>query len=176
MTEEFVILVDEQDRELGIMEKMEAHKRGVLHRALSVIVFNSKGELLLQKRAQSKYHSGGLWTNTCCSHPRPGESISDAATRRLKEEMGIELKLNHAGSFIYQAKLDQGLTEHELDHVFIGIFDGQPNLNKHEVDDWKYVSVNSLLVDITANPTQYTEWFKIILDKWKDKFTSLQQA
>jgi isopentenyl-diphosphate Delta-isomerase len=166
MTEEFVILVDEQDRELGVMEKMEAHQKGVLHRALSVLIFNSKGEMLLQKRAESKYHSGGLWTNTCCSHPRPSESISDAATRRLREEMGIELKLNHAGSFIYKAKLDQGLTEHELDHVFTGVFDGKPIINKHEVADWKYVSVGSLMMDITTHPTQYTEWFKIILNKW----------
>jgi len=169
MAEEFVILVDEQDCELGIMEKMEAHKHGVLHRALSVLVFNSKGKLLLQKRAETKYHSGGLWTNTCCSHPRPNESISDAASRRLREEMGIEIKLNHAGSFIYKAKLDQGLTEHELDHVFTGVFDAKPNINRHEVADWKYVSVHSLMKDIAANPTQYTEWFKIILSTWNMK-------
>jgi isopentenyl-diphosphate delta-isomerase len=169
MTEEFVILVDEQDHELGILEKMEAHKRGVLHRALSVLVFNSKGEILLQKRADSKYHSGGLWTNTCCSHPRPGESISDAATRRLKEEMGIELKLNHAQSFIYESKLDQGLTEHELDHIFTGVFDGKPNINKHEVADWKFISIDILLKDVSENPTHYTEWFKIILNKWDVK-------
>jgi isopentenyl-diphosphate delta-isomerase len=174
MTEEFVILVDEQDRELGTMEKMEAHKRGVLHRALSVLIFNSKGEMLLQKRADSKYHSGGLWTNTCCSHPRPAESVNDAATRRLREEMGIELKLNHAGSFIYEAKLDQGLTEHELDHVFTGTFNEQPNINKHEVEDWKYVSIDTLLKDVSENPTLYTEWFKIILKNWKEKSISLR--
>ena len=166
MTEEFVILVDEHDRELGVMEKIEAHRKGALHRALSVLVFNTKGEILLQQRANSKYHSGGLWTNTCCSHPRPGELVSAAASRRLEEEMGIELQLKNVGSFIYRAELDKGLTEHELDHVFTAIFDGTPNTNTHEVSDWKYVSVDFLMKDITTNPTQYTEWFKIILNKW----------
>lgn len=176
MTEEFVILVDEEDRELGMMEKLEAHQRGVLHRALSVLVFNSKGEILLQQRAHSKYHSGGLWTNTCCSHPRPSESTDDAATRRLMEEMGIHVKLHHTGSFIYNAKLDHDLIEHELDHVYTGRFNENPIINQHEVSDWKYVPIDSLLRDVDANPAQYTEWFKIILKKWNLKAISLPLA
>lgn len=173
MTEEFVILVDEQDRELGIMEKMEAHQKGVLHRALSVLVLNSRGEMLLQKRAESKYHSGGLWTNTCCSHPRPGESTPDAAVRRLNEEMGISISLKSVGTFIYQANLDKGLTEHEFDYVFTGIFDGKPNVNAQEVSDWKFVSLKELQLDVEKNPNHYTEWFKIILEKWNSKTISL---
>ncbi len=176
MMEEFVILVNEHDRELGVMEKMEAHRKGVLHRALSVLVFNSKGEILLQQRANSKYHSGGLWTNTCCSHPRPGESVSAAATRRLKEEMGIELKLNNIGSFIYRAELDKELIEHELDHVFTGRFDETPIINTHEVADWKFISIANLEKDLTANPSHYTEWFKIILNTWDIQSISQPQA
>jgi isopentenyl-diphosphate delta-isomerase len=166
MTEEFVILVDAHDRELGTLEKMEAHRKGVLHRALSVILFNSKGEILLQKRAKSKYHSGGLWTNTCCSHPRPGELVADAASRRLKEEMGINLKLKASGSFTYRAELDKDLVEHELDHVFTGRFDGEPIINSHEVEDWKFISLKSLAEDVAQHPGHYTEWFKIILSTW----------
>lgn len=165
MTEEFVILVDEQDREQGIMEKMEAHRKGVLHRALSILIFNSKGEMLLQKRAESKYHSGGLWTNTCCSHPRPGELAIDAAIRRLQEEMGISIQLKPVGSFIYKAQLDKGLTEHELDFVFTGTFDGEPQVNPHEVSDWKFISMNALKHDVLKNQNHYTAWFKIILEK-----------
>jgi isopentenyl-diphosphate delta-isomerase len=176
MTEEFVILVDAHDREVGVMEKMEAHRKGVLHRALSVMVFNSRGEILLQKRAESKYHSGGLWTNTCCSHPRPGESVSAAASRRLKEEMGIELQLNPVGSFVYRAELDKALIEHELDHVFTGRFDGNPIINTHEVVDWKFISLTSLEKDMIANPNQYTEWFKIILSTWDLQSISQPQA
>jgi isopentenyl-diphosphate Delta-isomerase len=174
MMDEFVILVDEHDRELGTMEKMEAHRKGVLHRALSVLIFNSKGEILLQKRAESKYHSGGLWTNACCSHPRPSESVADAAARRLKEEMGISVKLKQAGSFIYKAPLDKGLTEHELDYVFAGIFDGVPQINSHEVSDWKFISITELQSDISKNKNHYTEWFKIILEKWDLKTISSQ--
>jgi len=160
---EYVVLVDEKDTEIGVMEKMEAHEKGLLHRAFSVFTFNSKGELLLQKRASSKYHSGGLWTNTCCSHPREGESPIDAAHRRLMEEMGFDCSLNKAFDFIYKRALDNDLTEHELDHVFIGNFDGVPEMNPEEVEDYKYIGIEELIVDIEKSPQNYTEWFKICL-------------
>jgi isopentenyl-diphosphate Delta-isomerase len=163
---EEVILVDERDNVIGTMEKMEAHRQGKLHRAFSVILFNSAGEMLLQKRAKSKYHSPGLWTNTCCSHPLPNENIEDAVARRLKEEMGIELRPNYAYKFIYKAHLDKNLTEHELDHVFIGKYDGKPNMNSAEVEDWKFVNIEWLKEDIRNNPSHYTEWFKLIMEKY----------
>lgn len=146
------------------MEKMEAHEKGVLHRAFSVLIFNSKGELLLQKRAIEKYHSGGLWTNTCCSHPRPGEPVEEAAKRRLKEEMGMDLQPEFLYKFIYKTKLDRDLTEHELDHVYIGISDSDPNINKTEVEDWKYLDFQTLKADMVANRDSYTLWFQIIID------------
>lgn len=160
---ENVILVDHDDNAIGTMEKMEAHRKGILHRAFSILVFNSKGELLIQKRAQSKYHSGGLWTNTCCSHPLPDEPIEQAARRRLKQEMGIDLQPEFAYKFIYKAALDNNLTEHEYDHVFFATYDGIPDINKEEVEDWKFTPLPSLLRDIEINPENYTEWFKIIL-------------
>jgi isopentenyl-diphosphate Delta-isomerase len=163
---EEVILVDERDNVIGSMEKMEAHRQGKLHRAFSVILFNSAGEMLLQKRAKNKYHSAGLWTNTCCSHPLPGENIENAAARRLKEEMGIDVRPNYAYKFIYKAHLDQNLTEHELDHVFIGKYDGEPKMNSDEVDDWKFVKIEWLKEDIKNNPSHYTEWFKLIMEKY----------
>ena len=165
MTEEFVILVDEQDQSLGLMEKMEAHEKGVLHRAFSVFVFNDKGELLLQQRALDKYHSGGLWTNTCCSHPRDGESAEDAAHRRLQEEMGFDCKLEKKFHFIYKRELDKGLTEHELDHVFFGIYNATPNINPEEVASYKWVNMAELKTDLQTNPHLYTEWFKICFDE-----------
>ena len=158
-----VILVDEHDRELGFMEKMEAHQKGVLHRAFSVLLFNSKGELLLQKRSATKYHSAGLWTNTCCSHPRPGETLTEAATRRLREEMGIMVGLESLYSFIYKVNLDGGLIEHELDHVLIGQLDGEPIVNKEEVADWRYTSISRLKAEVQENPSEFTHWFKLIL-------------
>lgn len=145
------------------MEKMEAHEKGLLHRAFSVLIFNSKGEMLLQKRARSKYHSGGLWTNTCCSHPAPNESVAEAAKRRLKEEMGIDAEPKFAYKFTYKTPLDQNLVEHEVDHVFTATFDGEPIINTNEVEDWKFVEINELLVDIGSNPYRYTEWFKLII-------------
>lgn len=160
---EHVILVDQQDNAIGTMEKMEAHQKGLLHRAFSILLFNSKGEVLLQKRALKKYHSGGLWTNTCCSHPLPGESMYDATRRKLKHEMGIELQTEFAYKFIYQAPLDQNLIEYEYDHVFIGTFDGEPVINPEEVEDWKYVDVVTLRSDIKNNPDKYTYWFKLIM-------------
>jgi isopentenyl-diphosphate delta-isomerase len=160
---EQVILVDEHDRVVGAMDKMEAHQRGVLHRAFSILIFNSKGEMLLQKRSQSKYHSGGLWTNACCSHPAPHENMTDATRKRLKHEMGIDLQPEFAYKFIYKSKLDQELTEYELDHVFTGIFDGVPQINTEEVEDWKFVNLNTLRHDMQAHPDDYTVWFKLIM-------------
>lgn len=158
-----VILVDHNDVAIGTMEKMEAHRRGELHRAFSVLVFNSKGEILLQKRALHKYHSGGLWTNACCSHPQPGEKMEDAARRRLREEMGIDLQPEYAYKFIYKTDLDQNLVEHEYDHVYKATFNGEPSINKAEVDDWKFVDLAWLKTDVSRNPEAYTYWFKLIL-------------
>jgi len=174
MSVEKVILVDKNDKQVGLMPKLEAHKKGVLHRAFSIFIFNSKYELLLQKRASSKYHSGGLWTNTCCSHPREGEDILDAANRRLDEEMGIKTSLRKVYDFIYKAELDNQLTEHEFDHVFYGVFDNDPILNKNEAEDFKWVDMETLNNDIIKNEDNYTVWFKIAfeyfydyLKKWK---------
>ena len=158
-------MVDENDNELGLIEKMEAHEKGLLHRAFSVFVFNQKGEVLLQQRAFGKYHSGGLWTNTCCSHPREGETVLEAAHRRMEEEMGFDCELEQQFNFIYNRKLDKGLTEHELDHVVFGKFDGEPNLNPEEVADYKWVNMQELKSDISTNPAEYTEWFKICFDE-----------
>ncbi len=160
---EHVILVNNQDDSIGTMEKMEAHEKGVLHRAFSVFLFNEKGEMLLQQRAKSKYHSGGLWTNTCCSHPRPEESTLNAASRRLIEEMGIKAEVHEIFQFIYRAELDQGLIEHELDHVFFGHFDGEFEINKEEVESARYISKEELILEVDQTPENFTEWFKIAL-------------
>jgi isopentenyl-diphosphate delta-isomerase len=162
---EKVILVDEQDDVIGSMEKMEAHQKGILHRAFSILIFNSKGEFLLQKRSKSKYHSGGLWTNTCCSHPKLDESIADAARKRLKFEMGIDLETSFAFKFIYRSELDRDLIEHEFDHVFIGKFDGTPLINLDEVEDWKFMDFQSLRADLNNNQASYTAWFKLIVNR-----------
>lgn len=143
------------------MEKMEAHRQGLLHRAFSVFIFNSRGEMLLQQRAHDKYHSPGLWTNTCCSHPMPGESTSDAATRRLSEEMGLSCPLRHLFQFIYRIDFSNGLTEHELDHVYIGITDQEPHINPEEVSDYRYIALHDLETDLRENPANYTEWFRL---------------
>ena len=164
MSEEKVILVDKNDNQVGLMPKLEAHEKGVLHRAFSIFIFNSNYELLLQKRASSKYHSGGLWTNTCCSHPREGENILDAANRRLDEEMGIKTSLRKVYDFIYKAELDNQLTEHEFDHVFYGVFDNDPILNKDEAEDFKWVDMETLNNDIIKNEDNYTVWFKIAFE------------
>ena len=161
---EHVILVDTQDNEIGTMEKMEAHRKGLLHRAFSVLLFDPAGKVLLQKRSQRKYHSSGLWTNTCCSHPLPGESLDDATRRRLKEEMGIDMQPAFAYTFIYRAQLDHGLIEHELDHVFTGVFDGKPAINTGEVEDWKFVDLKWLKADMNRHPENYTAWFKLIVN------------
>lgn len=160
---ERVILVDKKGRELGKIEKIEAHKNGVLHRAISVLIFNSKGEMLLQQRADNKYHSGNLWTNATCTHPRPNEAEIDAAKRRLSEEIGIETELEKKFDFIYKAFLDNDLIEHEFDHVFFGISDQIPILEPSEAKDFKYISYLDLITDIEQYPENYTVWFKIIL-------------
>jgi isopentenyl-diphosphate delta-isomerase len=160
-----VILVDEADNEIGTMEKMTAHEQAVLHRAFSVFLFNDANQLLLQKRALNKYHSPGLWTNTCCSHPCPGETTLDAAKRRLQEEMGVSCDLDAIFNFTYKAALDHDLTEFEFDHVFFGRFNGAPELNFEEAIDWKYVSINELLEEIESSPENYTVWFKICLEQ-----------
>lgn len=162
---EFVILVNKNDDQIGLMEKMEAHEKGLLHRAFSVFLFNSKGEMLLQQRAISKYHSGGLWTNTCCSHPRENELTINAAHRRLEEEMGFDCEIEKAFHFTYKSALDNDLTEHELDHVFIGQYEGSIKPNPEEVESFKYISISDLTKDVQNNPENYTEWFKICLEE-----------
>ncbi|MGB0525666.1 MAG: isopentenyl-diphosphate Delta-isomerase [Flammeovirgaceae bacterium] len=160
-----VILVDEQDNAIGTMEKMQAHREGKLHRAFSVFVFNEHNELLIHQRAEHKYHSGGLWTNTCCSHPMPHETVEEAAHRRLVEEMGFDCDLFEVFAFSYYAELDKGLTEHEYDHVFFGRYKGKPNINPAEVSDYKYRSISAIKTDIAENPNHYTEWFKLIFQQ-----------
>jgi isopentenyl-diphosphate delta-isomerase len=160
-----VILVDENDRALGTMEKMEAHQKGLLHRAFSIFIFNDKGELLLQKRASTKYHSAGLWTNTCCSHPHPGEETLAAAKRRLKEEMGIDALLIHKTSFVYKTNFDNGLTEHEFDHVYIGNYNKNPVLNENEAEEYKWMSLENTKKDIHKCPENFTSWFIIAMEK-----------
>jgi isopentenyl-diphosphate Delta-isomerase len=158
---EQVILVNNQDEETGLMEKMEAHRKGLLHRAFSLFVFNNKDELMLQQRALTKYHTPGLWTNTCCSHPRPSEKTDDAAHRRLMEEMGFSCKLEKAFDFVYRAGFENGLTEHEFDHVFVGRYNDNPSINPDEVNDWKWIDLDELKNDIHDHPLHYTIWFKI---------------
>lgn len=162
-----VILVDKNDKEIGSEEKMKAHREGKLHRAFSVFVFNLKNELLLQKRAKAKYHTGGLWSNTCCSHPQPGEATEKAAHRRLKEEMGFDCELKEIFSFVYRVKFDNGLSEHEYDHVFIGKSGNKPIPNKDEADGFRWVSLEKLKEDIKKNPEYYTYWLRVSLDKMK---------
>lgn len=168
MKEEQVILVNELDEQIGLMPKMEAHEKALLHRAFSVFIFNDKNELMLQQRALNKYHSPGLWTNTCCSHQREGESNIEAGTRRLQEEMGFTTDLRDTISFIYKAPFDNGLTEHEFDHILLGHYNEEPKLNKEEAHAYKWVSLDEVKKDINTNPEIYTAWFKIIFDKFYD--------
>ena len=166
--EERVILVDEKDTPIGTMPKLEAHEKAVLHRAFSVFIMNDAGETLLQQRAASKYHSPSLWTNTCCSHQREGETNIEAGRRRLSEEMGFEVPLRELFSFIYKAPFDNGLTEHELDHVMIGTYNASPSINPEEVADWKWMRPEAIQEDIATHPERYTVWFKIIFEKFYD--------
>jgi len=161
-----VILVNEKDEQIGLMEKIEAHEKALLHRAFSVFVFNKKGELMLQQRALTKYHTPGLWTNTCCSHQREGETNVEAGKRRLLEEMGFTTDLKDTISFIYKAPFENGLTEHEYDHILVGQYDEDPKPNPEEVNAWKWVSLEEVKEDMKRNPEVYTEWFKIIFDKY----------
>ena len=166
MLEDKVILVDSNDNQIGLMPKLEAHKKGVLHRAFSVFIFNNDGELMLQRRALTKYHSPGLWTNTCCSHQRDGETNIISGKRRLNEEMGFNTELFEKTSFIYKAKFDNGLTEHEFDHVLVGSYNHSPIINPNEVDSWKWMSMENVKKDIKDHPDNYTAWFKIIFEKY----------
>ncbi len=163
---ELVVLVNEADQQIGLMEKLEAHQKGLLHRAFSVFLFNKKGEMLLQKRANTKYHSPNLWTNAVCSHPRNGESYKNGALRRLNEELGISTEIEEKFHFIYKADVGQNLWEHELDYVFVGIYEGIFNLNPNEVSETRYISLVDLQKEILSNPDNFTEWFKIILNKY----------
>jgi len=166
MTEEKVILVNEKDEQIGLMPKMEAHEKALLHRAFSVFILNSKNEIMLQQRAADKYHSPLLWTNTTCSHQREGENNIQAGNRRLMEEMGFQTELKELFSFIYKAPFDNGLTEHELDHVMIGYYNNEPNINPEEAESWKWMSIDAVKEDMKNHPEHYTVWFKIIFDEF----------
>ena len=166
MKEEKVILVNEKDEQIGLMSKLEAHEKALLHRAFSIFIFNDKNELMLQQRALNKYHSPGLWTNTCCSHQRDGETNIEAGKRRLQEEMGFVTMLEESISFIYKAPFDNGLTEHEYDHVMLGKYNENPILNKEEVANWKWMPLDDVKINIELHPEVYTEWFKIIFSKF----------
>lgn len=164
-----VILVDEKDREIGTMEKMEAHVTGSLHRAFSIFIFNSKHELLLQKRAAGKYHSNGLWTNTCCSHPKPDENLEESASKRLQEEMGMDVTVKPIFSFIYKAALDNNLIEHELDHVLIGYSDSDPTINTEEVSDYKWAGLDIIKKEMELYPESFTFWFQKLMIEHSSK-------
>lgn len=166
MIEEKVILVDINDEPIGLMEKMAAHEQALLHRAFSVFIVNDNNEIMLQQRAASKYHSPLLWTNTCCSHQRAGETNIQAGKRRLQEEMGFEVELTELFHFIYKAPFDNGLTEHELDHVMIGKYNDVPMINQDEVESWKWMSIDDIKKDMQENPDDYTAWFKIIFEEF----------
>jgi len=176
MEEEKVILVNEADEPIGLMPKMEAHEKALLHRAFSVFVMNDKGETMLQQRAKDKYHSPLLWTNTCCSHQRDGESNIEAGKRRLMEEMGFQTELKELFSFVYKAPFDNGLTEHEFDHVMMGSYNDSPNINPEEVADWKWMRPSDIKKDIAVQPEQYTVWFKIIFERFYDHLMKNPQA
>src|SRR5258708_5255087 len=163
--QELVVLVDSDDRSLGVRGKLEVHSEGNLHRAHSVFIFDSTGRMLLQRRASNKYHSGGLWSNACCGHPRPGESVESAASRRLMEEMGVDCELRKLFEFVYRVDFSNGLTEHEYDQVLVGIFDGEPILNSEEVEETRWIEPDALRQEIDSHSEQYTYWFKASVDK-----------
>ena len=176
MNESLVVHVNSQDEVLGFYPKLMVHEKAMLHRAVSVLIFNSKGDWLLQKRAKSKYHSGGLWTNTCCSHPYPNEDVKVAAERRIVEEMGMHVELNKVFDFIYKKELNKGLTEHEFDHVFVGYSDKLPKLNPQEVEDYTYLTSEELFLSMKIEPESYTEWFKILFPIANKKVKRLKEA
>jgi isopentenyl-diphosphate delta-isomerase len=171
--QEEVILVDESDKPRGVMEKMEAHRRALLHRAFSVFIFNSRGEMLLQQRAEEKYHSAGLWTNACCSHPRPGEDTREAALRRLQEELGFTTNLEKLFEFTYRTAYDNGLTEFEFDHVFVGIYDQDISPDRTEVSDYRYRSLPEIEADLLFAPATFTSWFQLAFPLLKEKMRQL---
>lgn len=177
MNKQNVILVSEQDAAVGEMEKMEAHRKGILHRAFSVFIFNSKGEMLLQRRALHKYHSGGLWSNACCSHPYPGEEVENAAVRRLNEELGFQTPVNKIFEFTYRAAFDNGLTEHEYDHVFTGEYNGMLNINPDEVSDYCFKDIEDIRTAMQSHPEKFTKWFHLIFDRienwWNENYRHL---
>lgn len=164
-----IILVDKNDQPIGSGEKMDVHRQGLLHRAFSILIFNKAGQMLIHQRALSKYHCPGMWTNACCSHPRPEESVEEAAHRRLQEELGFDTELKEIFSFVYKADFDNGLTEHEFDHVLLGYYEQVIDFNKDEVEDIKWIDMKELLEDIKNHPDKYTAWFKIILEKYQSK-------
>jgi isopentenyl-diphosphate delta-isomerase len=172
--EEEVILVDEADQPVGVMEKMEAHRQALLHRAFSVFIFNSRGEMLLQQRAKGKYHSGGLWTNACCSHPRPGEDTREAAGRRLTEELGFTADLEKLFSFTYRTEYDNGLTEFEFDHVFVGTYDEDIFPDWAEVSDYRYRSLVEIEKELVFAPATFTSWFQLAFPLLKERIGVLQ--
>jgi isopentenyl-diphosphate delta-isomerase len=176
---EEVILVNTSDEQIGVMEKIEAHEKALLHRAFSIFIFNSNGEMLLQQRALAKYHSPGLWTNACCSHPRPGENINDAAMRRLQEELGFQTKLHKVFDFTYRATFDNGLTEHEFDHVFVGSYNNDIHPNENEVMNISYQSIENIRDSLFIEPAKYTAWFQIAFPKiyswWQSNYSSTKE-
>jgi isopentenyl-diphosphate Delta-isomerase len=175
MNNDYVVLVDANDNELGIMPKLEAHEKGVLHRAFSIFIMNDRHELLLQKRAAHKYHSANLWTNTCCSHPQKGDNVIDAGKLRLQQEMGFSVPLLELFSFIYHAQFENNLIEHELDYVLLGKYNSDPIINEQEVSDSKWISIDDLNIDIVRNPKLYTVWFREIFDKFAIYYWSQYQ-
>lgn len=171
-----VILVDSEDREIGVMEKLEAHRKGLLHRAFSIFLFNGKGEMLLQKRAESKYHCGGLWSNACCSHPQPDKDIQWCLQEKLYQELRISAHLQKAFSLTYRAELDNGLTEFEYDHIYIGQFEGELHPNPKEVSSYRYVSIDSIADELKSKPEVFTPWFKILFEPLRTHYAQLKSA
>ena len=174
--EERVILVDARNRQIGTMEKLEAHKKGLLHRAFSIFIFNSNGEMLIHQRAKTKYHCGGLWTNACCSHPRPDEKIAEGLRRKLKQEMGFNTELQKAFDFTYRSELKNGLVEYEFDEVFIGIYNGDIHPNPEEVEAWKFLEMRDIKRDLELNPNRYTPWFRLLFDPISKYYSRLRRA
>ena len=165
MVNDLLITVDAEDNVIGEIAKLEGHRKGILHRAFSIFIFNPEGKWLMQQRAFNKYHSGGLWTNTCCSHPHPGQLTEEAAINRLYEEMGIWCNIQHIFEFTYKASFGNGLTEYEYDHIFTGVTDTLPEINKEEVHSYKFMSFEEIKTEVEENPDHFTEWFKIIYEK-----------